>query len=130
MDSLDRIAEQKILDALERGEFDRLPGAGRPLELDDLARVPEELRSAYLLLKSAGILPEELALKQELVRLGDLIAACHDDGARQKLVSARTSAALRYALLLEKRGFGPAHQEYGDRLAERLGAGPSDPRRG
>lgn len=38
------LAERKIEDALARGEFDDLPGAGRPLALDDDALVPEELR--------------------------------------------------------------------------------------
>ncbi|MCC6407944.1 MAG: DUF1992 domain-containing protein [Planctomycetes bacterium] len=130
MDPLHVIADRKIQEALERGEFERLPGAGRPLELDDLSRVPEELRGAYMVLKGSGFLPEELELKRELLRLEDLIAACHDEGARAKLVGARTSAALRYALLLEKRGFGPAHQEYGERLAEKLARHPADaPRR-
>lgn len=84
--------------------------------------MPEELRAGYLLLEGAGILPEELQARQELVRLEDLIAACHDDGVRLELVRAHTTAALRYALLAERRGLGPAHQEYAARLAAKLGA--------
>ncbi|MCK6448582.1 MAG: DUF1992 domain-containing protein [Planctomycetes bacterium] len=121
MDILEPIAERKILDALERGEFERLPGAGKPLELEDLSRVPDELRGGYMVLKGAGMLPEEMELKKHLLRLEDLIAACHDEGAKQQLVAARTTAALRYALMLERRGFGPAHQEYAERLTARLG---------
>lgn len=121
VDPLHRIAERKIEEALERGEFERLPGAGRPLELEDLSRVPEDLRAGYLLLKSAGVLPEELELKQHLLRLDDLLAACHDEGTKRKLVAERTTTALRFALLLERRGFGPAHQEYAERLTEKLG---------
>lgn len=130
MDPLHRIADRKIEAALERGEFDHLAGAGRPLDLEDLSRVPEDLRAGYVVLKNAGVLPEELELKKEMLRLEDLIAACHDEGAKRRLVSERTTAALRYALLLEKRGFGPAHQEYADQLAAKLGRGASDPRRG
>jgi hypothetical protein len=129
MDAFERLADRKIEAALERGEFEHLAGAGRPLELDDLSRVPEDLRGGYIVLKSAGVLPEELELKKEMLRLEDLIAACHDDGARKKLVSERTTAALRYALLQEKRGFGPAHQEYADQLAAKLGRNANDPRR-
>ncbi|MCE9594824.1 MAG: DUF1992 domain-containing protein [Planctomycetes bacterium] len=129
MDAFERIADRKIEAALERGEFERLSGTGRPLDLDDLSRVPEDLRVGYIVLKSAGVLPEELELRKEVLRLEDLIAACHDEGAKRKLVSERTTAALRYALLLEKRGFGPAHQEYGDQLAAKLGRNASDPRR-
>ena len=48
------IAERKIVEALERGELANLPGEGRPLELDDDALVPEDLRLAYRILKNAG----------------------------------------------------------------------------
>ena len=41
--TFDWIVEQKISDALARGEFDDLPGAGRPLVLDDDTLVPEDL---------------------------------------------------------------------------------------
>jgi hypothetical protein len=45
MDTLTKIAEARIREAMERGEFDDLPGKGRPLVLEDLSRVPEDLRS-------------------------------------------------------------------------------------
>src|SRR5438067_7260736 len=38
------LAERWIEEAVSRGEFDNLPGAGRPLELDDIhPLLPEEL---------------------------------------------------------------------------------------
>lgn len=49
------LAEKKILEAASRGELDDLPGAGRPLDLDDDALVPEELRMASRILKNAGM---------------------------------------------------------------------------
>ena len=52
-----KIAEQKIREAQERGEFDNLPGRGRPLELDDDAGVPDDMRMAYKILKNAGVVP-------------------------------------------------------------------------
>lgn len=51
---LDFLVEQKLLEAVSRGELDDLPGAGRPLELDDDPLVPEELRMAQRILKNAG----------------------------------------------------------------------------
>lgn len=54
--ALEIIAERKIEEAIERGEFDDLPGAGHPLDLDDLdPSLPEELRLAYRILKNAGM---------------------------------------------------------------------------
>lgn len=127
MDAFDHIAEQKIREALARGEFDRIPNAGRPLELEDLSRVPEELRAGYLLLKGAGVLPEELQLRKETLRLEDLIAACQDEGELVRLRKERTKAALRYALLLERRGLTPGHRDYADALAAKLGEKPPAP---
>lgn len=121
LDPLHDVVERRIQEALEAGAFANLPGAGRPLELEDLTRVPEELRAGYMVLKSAGLLPEELELRQSLVRLDDLLAACESEPDRERLSRERAVAALRVAMLREKRGFGPAHQEYADQLAARLG---------
>lgn len=57
---LEFIAERRIAEALAKGELDELPGAGKPLELDDDALIPEELRMAYRILKNAGYAPEEV----------------------------------------------------------------------
>ena len=68
-----RLAEEKILAAIERGEFDDLPGHGRPLTLEDNSSVPEELRAGYRLLKNAGYLPPELELRKEIQHVEELL---------------------------------------------------------
>ena len=60
MFAFELIAERKIEEAAARGEFDGLPGEGRPLDLDDDALVPEDLRMAYRILKNAGYAPQEV----------------------------------------------------------------------
>ncbi|HEX6413120.1 MAG TPA: DnaJ family domain-containing protein [Burkholderiales bacterium] len=57
---LDFIAEQRIAEAIANGDFDDLPGSGKPLELDDDSLLPEELRLAYRILKNAGFVPPEI----------------------------------------------------------------------
>lgn len=42
---IDKIAERHILEAESRGEFDNLPGAEKPLTLNDDSQVPAELRT-------------------------------------------------------------------------------------
>ena len=59
MDAIAFVAEQRIREALERGDFDALPGAAAPLVLEADAQVPEELRMCYMLLKNSGYLMEE-----------------------------------------------------------------------
>jgi hypothetical protein len=97
------IAEQKIAEALERGELDGLPGAGRPLALDDDAHVPEDLRLAYRLLKNAGFVPPEIEARREIAELERLLfdGAALDEAARaraaRKLALLRTRVEPRYA---------------------------------
>ena len=51
---------------MERGEFDNLPGAGKPLDLDNNPFVPTELRMAYKVLKNAGVVPQEVETHNEI----------------------------------------------------------------
>ena len=99
----DRLAEQKILDAQARGEFDDLPGAGRPLPLDDDALVPEDLRVAYRILKNAGFVPPEVEVRREIGELerllfeGEALDATARARAAKKLALLRTRIEPRYA---------------------------------
>jgi DnaJ family protein C protein 28 len=51
MGEFDRIAEEKIRRAMEAGEFDRLPGKGKPLKLDENPYEPEGMGAAFRMLK-------------------------------------------------------------------------------
>lgn len=51
---IERISEQRILAAVEKGEFDNLPGAGKPFRWEDDTHTPQEKRLAYALLKKNG----------------------------------------------------------------------------
>lgn len=70
---IDKIAEQKIKQALERGELQNLPGEGKPIQLDDDSHVPAELRAGYRLLKNAGFIPPEVSLRKEIAQVESLI---------------------------------------------------------
>jgi len=121
MNPLHEIAEAKIREALEAGAFDDLPGQGQPLVFDEPTGVAPELRAAYSLLKGANCLPEELELRQHLVRLRDLIAATDDEHLLADLHRERTSAQIRYELLLERRQRPGALRQYAEALRRRLG---------
>jgi hypothetical protein len=95
MDPLARIAEEKIRESMARGEFDNLPGAGKPLALEDDSMVPEDLRVAYKILKNAGCLPPELELRKEIVTLKNLTAAIEDDGERRRKMRELNAKLLR-----------------------------------
>jgi len=81
-----RIIEQRIKEAEERGEFDNLPGQGEPLKLVDDRNVPEDLRLAYKILKNADCLPPELEAKKEIRQMEDLLESIPDERERYKLI--------------------------------------------
>jgi hypothetical protein len=84
MECFTRLAENRILQAIEAGEFDDLQGKGQPLNLDDDSHIPPELRMAYKILKNADCLPPELILRQEVVNLQDLVASMPDEAEKLK----------------------------------------------
>lgn len=86
MDAFRTIAERKIREAIEGGEFENLEGRGRPLQFEDETWIPEDLRIAYRFLKNSGYIPRELELKNEIVNLKDLIETMDDDKERIKKV--------------------------------------------
>lgn len=122
MDWISRLAEEKIQEAIKRGEFDNLPDAGKPLKLDDDSMVPEDLRASYRMLKNAGVLPEELQLHKEMVNLQELLRACQGDGEREKLSKELSVIRLRYQTLMGQRGWSTSavFQEYRDKVEDKL----------
>lgn len=116
------LAEQKIAEAMRQGEFDNLPGEGKPLTIEDLSGVPEELRMAYKVMKNAGYVPEEIQISQDLVRLDDLIAACGDGPELWALQRKRSEQQLRFNMLADQRGLqhNAAFRQYEGAIRERL----------
>jgi hypothetical protein len=80
----DKIAEERIREAIERGEFDDLPGKGRPLSLEDDSHLPTDLRLAYKILKNADCLPAELELRKEIRNTQELLAGMEDTKEKYK----------------------------------------------
>jgi hypothetical protein len=120
MDPLALIAEEKIRGAMARGEFDNLPGAGKPLALEDDSMVPGELRVAYKILKNAGCLPPELELRKEIVTLRSLLTAIEEEYEKRRKLKELDGKLLRLNLMRKR----PLHledfPEYRDRAIEKL----------
>jgi DnaJ homologue, subfamily C, member 28, conserved domain len=94
-----RIAEQRILEAQRNGAFDNLPGKGKPLELEDLSWVPEELRIGYHVLKNAHVLPPEVELLKDVHTLEDLLKHVEDEGERRALAKSIQWKMIRLDML-------------------------------
>jgi hypothetical protein len=96
---IQRIAEQRILEAQRDGAFDNLPGKGKPLELEDLSWVPEELRIGYHVLKNAHVLPPEAELLKDVHTLEDLLKHVEDEGERRALAKSIQWKMIRLDML-------------------------------
>ncbi len=86
MDILQKIAERKILEAIDNGEFDNLPGKGKPISLEDDSNIPEDMRLAYKVLKNSNCLPPELELKKEITNMKELLSSVPDEQERYQLI--------------------------------------------
>lgn len=84
MEIMATIAERKIREAMEKGEFNDLSGKGKPLTMEDDTGIPAELRMAYKVLKNAGFVPPEVELRREIVSLREMLTTLEDDNERRK----------------------------------------------
>ena len=98
-----RIAENRIREAIDRGEFENLPGAGQPLNLEEYFSTPEDLRMAYSILRSANCVPAEIELLNEILRLERAIAQIEDATTRKPLQRALTDRQTQLGVMLEQR---------------------------
>ena len=115
------LIDARIEEARLRGEFDNLPGAGRPLPEEDPS-VPEELRLANRILKNAGVLPPELGDLSEINQLMAALDRSELGGGDRDTASRRLRALLTKLELSGK----PATarmlwQQYEDQLRHRYG---------
>jgi DnaJ-like protein len=67
--SFQKNVDEKIKESIAAGEFDNLPGKGKPLHLDAYFAMPEHLRMGYSILKNADIIPEEMELLRKIESL-------------------------------------------------------------
>jgi hypothetical protein len=100
--SFDKLVEEKIQEAMARGDFDNLAGIGKPLDLDSYFAAPEDLRMAWSMLKSAGYMPEEAQALKEIAVLKAQLTAAPDDAERAKLRKALDDKILSFNVLIEQ----------------------------
>jgi len=115
-----RLAEQRILEAQRRGEFDDLPGKGKPLELEDLSWVPDDLRIGYMVLKNAHVLPPEAEILKDIHILEDLLKHVEDEGERKALAKSIHWKVIRLDMLKRRSMSLSSVRAYGRKLITRL----------
>jgi len=120
MEIFTRIAENRILEAMEAGEFDNLEGMGQPLNLEDDSHIPPELRMAYKILKNAHCLPPELELRKEVVTLQDLVASMEDEAEKLKQMRRLNFLMMKLSMIRPVSAQVLEHDLYTPKILERL----------
>ena len=100
--AFDRIVEALITEAMERGEFDNLPGKGKPIDLTEYFETPEEVRVAYSVLKGAGMTSREIDLLKEIAQLKQTLAAVLDEHKKREIEQQIQQKQVEFSLLMER----------------------------
>ena len=95
------LVEARIRKAMAEGEFDNLPGKGKPIDLSKYYGVPEHLRIAYQMMKDSGYIPEEVRLKKEMEILKEKIKQCKSEEEKQKLMKELTEISQQFHFYME-----------------------------
>ncbi|HYA41361.1 MAG TPA: DnaJ family domain-containing protein [Syntrophobacteraceae bacterium] len=117
----DKIAEKKIREAMDNGDFDDLPGRGRPLQLEDDRHIPQDIRLAHKILKNADCLPPELELRKEIFSIEEMLGGVVDTKEKYRQIKRlnylimKLNMSRRSVLDLEKK------QVYYDKILEKMG---------
>lgn len=120
------IVEERIQQSMRNGDFQNLPGAGKPLKADDLSRIPEELRLAYRILKNADCLPPELDLKKEIIRAEMLLESLTDEKQRYQAIKKLNFLIMKLNTLRKGSVTFEVPQKYEGRILDRLASGKAD----
>jgi hypothetical protein len=101
--SFDRLIDEKIKEAMDRGEFDNLPGKGKPIDLEDYFATPEEMRVGHSILKNSGFIPEEVQLLKDIESLRESFDRSRDEDEKGRIRKQIDREVLKLNLLVEKR---------------------------
>ena len=117
---IERLAEQRILEAQRKGEFDDLAGKGKPLKLVDHSDVPADLRMAYHVLKNANVLPPEAELMKDIRILEDLLKHVEDEGERKSLAKSLQWKMIRLDVLKRRSMNLASVRDYSRKIVAKL----------
>lgn len=96
------MVEAIIKEAMERGEFDDLPGKGKPIDLTEYFETPEDVRMANSVLKNAGMTSREVDLLKEIAELKQVLTAVLDEKKKQEIEQQIQQKQVEFSLMLER----------------------------
>lgn len=126
LSGFEKIVEERILKAQKKGEFDNLPGSGKPLVFDDGRCVSEELRLAYKILKNADFVPPEIELKKEIKQTEELLAGMQETSEKYRILNKLNFLIMKLNSMRNTSIQLEMPQLYTEKLVERFGSSHSN----
>jgi len=100
--SFDKLVEEKIKEAQQRGDFDNLPGKGKPIDLSAYFETPEDVRLAQSVLKNAGFTSREVDLLNEIAGLKEVLASVQDEKKKQEIQKQIQEKQIEFSVMMER----------------------------
>ena len=116
----EKIVEERIMAAQQKGVFDNLNGTGRPLALEEDGHIPEDLRLAHKILKNADCLPPEIELKQQIRQTEELLRTMEDTAQRYHVLKKLNFLILKINSQRQANIMFEVPQQYEERLVARF----------
>jgi len=102
--ALDRLAERQMQKALAEGKLSGLEGEGKPLpERPGDAFVDPGDAMGFRIMAEAGVLPEEIALKKDIIAARARLASLTDPDAQKKVMAELAELEMRKGIAEEAR---------------------------
>lgn len=120
MDAFRKIAERRILEAIQNGEFKDLENQGKPIAIEDETWIPEDLRMAYRFLRNAGCIPPELEMRKEIINMCALMNTIDDDKERLRKIRELNFKLLKLNMTRQKPLTFEDFPEYENKIADKL----------
>jgi hypothetical protein len=118
----DKLAEERIREAMDRGEFDDLPGKGQPLKLENDHHLPADLRMAYKILKNADCLPPELELRKDILTMETLLAGMPDTEEKYRQMKKLNMLIMKLNMTRNVSPLLEESQRYYAKVVEKMGS--------
>jgi hypothetical protein len=116
----EKIIEERIRRAQQKGEFKNLEGAGKPLIFENDDHVAGDLRLAYKVLKNADCLPPEIEIKKEIQRTEDLLKGMQNTAEKYRVLKKLNFLILKLNSMANRPIDLDMPQKYAHKLAERM----------
>ncbi len=102
--SFRNLIERQIQKARLEGQLDNLKGEGEPLpDRPEEAMVDKADAIGFRIMAQAGVLPEEIAIKKQIIKQRELLDGITDPAARKDAMKELAKLETRYGIAIEAR---------------------------